>query len=234
MIRHHAYPAEPWAVREQELDLDMLAQSESIFALANGHLGLRGNLDEGEPRALSGTYLGGFYESHPLSYGEHGYGFPEDGQTVVNVTDGKLIRLLVEDEPLDVHRGTLESHERVLDLRTGILERRVRWTSQAGRAVRVTSRRLVSFRARSVAAICYEVEAIGAPDARGAAVESARERDGHSLGASRRPTRGGGPGRGAGEPALGPRRPAGGARPHHAFERSLAGGGHGACDRHRA
>ena len=80
---------------------------------------------------------------------------------MVNVTDGKLIRLLVEDEPLDVHRGTLESHERVLDLRTGILERRVRWTSQAGRAVRVTSRRLVSFRARSVAAICYEVEAIG-------------------------------------------------------------------------
>ena len=135
VIGHHAYPAEPWAVRERELDLDMLAQSESIFALANGHLGLRGNLDEGEPRALSGTYLGGFYESHPLSYGERGYGFPEDGQTVVNVTDGKLIRLLVEDEPFDVHRGTLESHERVLDLRTGILERRVRWTSQAGRTV---------------------------------------------------------------------------------------------------
>ncbi len=163
MIAHHAYPAEPWAVRERELDLDVLAQSESIFALANGHLGLRGNLDEGEPRALSGTYLGGFYESHPLSYGEHGYGFPEDGQTVVNVTDGKLIRLLVEDEPFDVHRGTLESHERVLDLRTGILERRVRWTSQAGRAVRVTSRRLVSFRARGVAAICYEVEALDGP-----------------------------------------------------------------------
>ena len=179
MIAHHAYPAEPWVVREQELDLDLLAQSESIFALSNGHLGLRGNLDEGEPRALSGTYLGGFYESHPLSYGERGYGFPEDGQTVVNVTDGKLIRLLVEDEPLDVHRGTLESHERVLDLRTGILERRVRWTSQAGRAVRVTSRRLVSFRARSVAAICYEVEAIDAPDAGGAAVESARQPDGH-------------------------------------------------------
>ena len=107
MIDHHAYPVEPWAVRERELDLDMLAQSESIFALANGHLGLRGNLDEGEPRGLSGTYLGGFYESHPLGYGERGYGFPEDGQTVVNVTDGKLIRLLVEDEPLDVHRGTL-------------------------------------------------------------------------------------------------------------------------------
>ena len=141
----------------------MLGQAESVFALANGHLGLRGNLDEGEPRALSGTYLNGFYESHPIGYGERGFGFPEDGQTIVNVTDGKLIRLLVEDEPLDVHRGRLHSHERVLDLRTGVLERTLRWSSAAGRTVRVTSRRLVSFRDRSVAAICYEVEALDEP-----------------------------------------------------------------------
>jgi alpha,alpha-trehalose phosphorylase len=163
VIGHDHYPVEPWAVRETALDLDMLAQSESLFALANGHLGLRGNLDEGEPRALSGTYLNGFYESYPLSYGERGYGFPEDGQAIVNVTDGKLIRALVEDEPLDVHRGRLESHERVLDLRAGTLERKLEWRSEAGRAVRVRSERLVSFRQRSVAAISYEVEALDQP-----------------------------------------------------------------------
>ena len=163
MIDHHAYPVEPWAVRETALDLEVLGQAESVFALANGHLGLRGNLDEGEPRALAGTYLNGFYESHPIGYAERGFGFPEDGQTIVNVTDGKLIRLLVEDEPLDVHRGRLHSHERVLDLRTGVLERTLRWSSAAGRTVRVTSRRLVSFRDRSVAAICYEVEALDEP-----------------------------------------------------------------------
>jgi alpha,alpha-trehalose phosphorylase len=163
VIGHRAFPADPWAVRETSLDLGILAQSESIFALANGHLGLRGNLDEGEPRGLSGTYLNGFYESHPIEYGESAFGQPEDGQTVVNVTNGKLIRLLVEDEPLDVHRGRLESHERVLDLRSGILERNLHWTSDAGRSVRVRSRRLVSFIERSVAAICYEVEAIDQP-----------------------------------------------------------------------
>ena len=163
MIEHHAYPVEPWTVRETALHLDMLAQAESIFALGNGHLGLRGNLDEGEPRGLSGTYLNGFYESHPIGYGERGFGFPEDGQTVVGVTDGKLVRLLVEDEPLDVHRGRLHSHERVLDLRAGTLERTLRWSSETGRAVRVTSRRLVSFKDRGVAAISYEVEALDAP-----------------------------------------------------------------------
>src|SRR5690242_10207018 len=158
MIKQSAYGTEPWRLVEKELDLDLLAQSESIFALSNGHLGLRGNLDEGEPRGLSGTYLNGFYESVPLEYGETGYGFPEDGQAVVNVTDGKILRLLVEDEPLDVHRGHLHQHERVLDLRTGTLTRTVRWTSEAGQTVKVTTRRLVSFHNRSVAAISYEVE----------------------------------------------------------------------------
>ena len=123
MIEHPAYPVEPWAVRETELHLDKLAQSESVFALSNGHMGLRGNLDEGEPYGLPGTYLAGFFETRPLPYAEAGYGYPEDGQSVVNVTDGKLIRLLVEDEPFDVRYGTLESHERVLDLRAGVLRR---------------------------------------------------------------------------------------------------------------
>jgi alpha,alpha-trehalose phosphorylase len=163
MISHDAYPVEPWEIRETALDLDVIDEAESIFALANGHLGLRGNLDEGEPRGLSGTYLNGFYESYPLQYGESGYGFAEDGQAVVNVTDGKIVRLLVEDEPFDIHRGRLEAHERRLDLRSGLLERRARWTSQAGDTVRVTSRRLVSFDLRSVAAIEYTVEAIDHP-----------------------------------------------------------------------
>jgi alpha,alpha-trehalose phosphorylase len=163
VISAKAYPVHPWEIRETELDLDLIDEAESIFALANGHLGLRGNLDEGEPRGLSGTYLNGFYESFPLQYGESGYGFAEDGQTVVNVTDGKIIRLLVEDEPFDIHRGILKSHERRLDLRTGLLERRALWTSQAGDTVCVTSRRLVSFDLRSVAAIEYTVEAIDRP-----------------------------------------------------------------------
>jgi alpha,alpha-trehalose phosphorylase len=163
VINHDAYPTEPWCLRETELDLDFLAQSESLFTVANGHLGLRGNLDEGEPRALSGTYLNGFYESIPLSYGESAYGNPEDGQSVVNVTDGKLIRLLVEDEPLDIHRGYLHHHERQLDFRAGTLTRSVHWSSESGMTVKVTTRRLVSFHTRSVAAISYEVEAVDQP-----------------------------------------------------------------------
>ena len=145
MIEHPAFAIDPWQVRETELRTDLLAQTESVFALANGHIGLRANLDEGEPHSLPGTYLNAFYELRPLPYAEAGYGFPEAGQTIVNVTNGKIIRLLVDDEPLDVRYGQVLAHERELDLRAGVLRRRTDWRSPAGTAVRVGTTRLVSF-----------------------------------------------------------------------------------------
>jgi alpha,alpha-trehalose phosphorylase len=158
VIDHPAFAVESWALCETALHLELLAQTESVFALANGHIGLRGNLDEGEPNGLLGSYLNGFYEARPLPYAEAGYGYPEGGQTVVNVTNGKIIRLLVDDEPFDVRFGECSRHERTLDFRAGVLRRRVAWRSPAGQAVQVSSVRLVSFVQRAVAAMVYEVE----------------------------------------------------------------------------
>jgi alpha,alpha-trehalose phosphorylase len=157
------YPVEPWVVREPELDLERLAITESVFALSNGHIGLRGNLDEGDPHGLPGSYLSSYYESRPLPYAEGAYGNPEDGQTVVNVTNGKLFRVLVDDEPFDVRYGELERHERVLDLRAGTLHREVEWVTPAGQRVRIRTTRLVSFTHRSIVAIRHEVEAVDSP-----------------------------------------------------------------------
>ncbi len=152
-----SFDVEPWSVTEDGIDLGILARSESVFALSNGHIGLRGNLDEGEPFGLPGTYLNGFYETRPLPYAEAGYGYPEDGQTVVNATNGKLIRLLIDDEPFDIRYGELLEHVRTLDLRAGQLRRVVRWRSPSGREVEVKTTRIVSFTQRSVAAIRCEV-----------------------------------------------------------------------------
>ncbi|GAA2625579.1 glycoside hydrolase family 65 protein [Dactylosporangium fulvum] len=157
------FPVEPWALRETRLDLDDLAQTESLFALSNGHIGLRGNLDEGEPFGLPGTYLNSFYEERPLPYAEAGYGFPEEGQSIVNVTNGKVFRLLVDDEPFDVRYGKLVAHERVLDLRAGTLRRDVEWISPAEQRMKLTTTRLVSLEQRSVAAFLYEVEPVAGP-----------------------------------------------------------------------
>ncbi len=162
MTEKPTFTVEEWSVREVGFHPDTMAQTESIFALSNGHIGLRGNLDEGEPHGLPGTYLNSFYELRPLPYAEGGYAYPESGQTVINVTNGKLIRLLVDDEPFDIRYGDIQEHERELDLRNGVLRRSVRWTTPAGRTVKISSVRMVSFTQRAILAICYEVEPLDA------------------------------------------------------------------------
>lgn len=149
---------DPWAIREEELQIGALGQTESLFALSNGHIGMRGNLDEGEPTGAPGTYLNGVHEIRPLPYAETAYGNPEAGETVVSVPNGKLIRLLVDDELMDARYGELLVHERVLDFRDGILKRNVHWRSPTGQEVKISSQRLVSFTQRGVAAVLYEVE----------------------------------------------------------------------------
>lgn len=153
---------EAWTIRERELNLEVLAQTESVFALSNGYLGLRGNLDEGEPCGLPGTYLNAVYELRPLPYAEGGYGYPESGQVIINVTNGKLIRLLIDGALFDIRYGQLQRHERELDLREGVLRRTATWISPAGRSIKVSSTRLVSLTQQAIAAICYEVEPLDA------------------------------------------------------------------------
>lgn len=160
MITNAPYGVEPWCLTESHLDLGLLAQSESVFALSNGHIGMRGNLDEGEPHGLPGTYLNSLFELRPLPYAEAGYGYPDTGQSVINVTNGKIIRLLVNDEPFDIRYGTVQSHTRTLDLRAGTLTRKVTWTSPAGHTVEVESVRLVSLTQRAMAAIRYRVKPV--------------------------------------------------------------------------
>ncbi|HET7421099.1 MAG TPA: family 65 glycosyl hydrolase, partial [Candidatus Dormibacteraeota bacterium] len=160
MIPEGYFPVEPWAVREPRLDANLLGQSESIFALSNGHIGWRANLEEGEPHEILGSYLNAVYEEVPLPVAETAYGYPEAGQTIINVADGKIIRLLVDDEPFDIRYGTVIEHERVLDLKAGLLRRTVVWESPAHRRVRIRTTRLVSLVHRALAAIRYEVEPV--------------------------------------------------------------------------
>src|SRR5256886_17424561 len=152
---------EPWRLGDPAHALTRLGQAEPTSALPNGPIGGRATLEEGEPHATPGTYLNAVYEEVPLPYAEAAFGYPEAGQAIVNVTNGKIIRLLVDDEPFDIRYGNLTSHERVLDLKAGVLSRTVDWESPTHRRVWVQSTRLVSLVHRAVAAVLYEVEPVG-------------------------------------------------------------------------
>ncbi|MBI2691156.1 MAG: glycoside hydrolase family 65 protein [Solirubrobacterales bacterium] len=152
---------DPWAHSETVWSSDFAATSESLLALSNGYLGVRGTLDEGSPAAVPGTYLNGCFESFKIPYAERGYADPEFDQRLIDVTDGTRIRLIVEGEPLDVRTGTVLEHRRDLDLRSGQLVRSLRWQSPAGHEIVLRTRRIVSLKFRELAAIEYELEAAG-------------------------------------------------------------------------
>src|SRR3974377_1432441 len=156
------YPADEWNVIERGFHPEYLAQLETVLALGNGYLGIRGCPEEGGPNAENSTLINGFYETWPIVYPEEAYGFAKTGQTIVNVTDSKIIKLYVDDEPFWLPNANLLSFDRRLDMKSGTLDREILWETPAGKQVRIASRRLVSFAHRHVAAISYRVTLLNA------------------------------------------------------------------------
>ncbi len=151
------YPVDEWRMVETAFSPEMLAQTETIFATANGFLGLRGDHEENVPVRAPGAFLNGFYESWPIVYGESSYGFAKNGQTIVNVTDAKIVKLFVDDEPFELTTAAIIHYERALDMKQGVLEREILWETPAGKRIRVRSARFVSFFHRHLAVLRYEV-----------------------------------------------------------------------------
>jgi trehalose/maltose hydrolase-like predicted phosphorylase len=147
-----------WVIVEQELNLEKISLNETLFALGNGYLGMRGTFEEGLERyALEGTYINGFYESAPIVYGEKFIGYAENKQTILNLPNAKLIRLEVAGEPFSLLSGKLLAYRRWLDLRQGILHRRLRWESPQGRQVEIEVQRLALHARPHVALIRFRL-----------------------------------------------------------------------------
>jgi len=151
------YPPNEWSLIEASFKPEFTAQTEAVLALGNGYLGMRGNPEEGSPSVQNGTFVNGFYESWPIVYAEEAYGFARTGQTMLNVTDSKIIKLFVDDEPFCLADANIRHYDRRLNMKSGTLDREILWETQSGMQVRIKSRRLISFQQRHAAAIFYEV-----------------------------------------------------------------------------
>jgi alpha,alpha-trehalose phosphorylase len=156
------YPADEWNVIEKGFHPEFLAQSETMLALGNGYLGMRGCPEEGAPVVENSTLINGFYETRPIVYGEEAYGFAKTGQTICNVTNSKIIKLFVDDEPFWLPNANILSYDRRLNMKSGTLDREILWETPAGKEVLITSRRLVSFVNKHVASISYSVTLLNA------------------------------------------------------------------------
>lgn len=159
--RNCIYPYEAWKIIEDSFDIETNYRDETIFSTGNGYIGFRGNFEEGyqgpEGTSLQGTYLNGFYESEPIQYGEYAYGYARNSQTMLNVTDSKLIHLLIDGEPFSLFEGKVLAYQRTLDLQRGVLTRGVTWESPSGKQVKLHTQRLVCLNRKHLAVFSYEV-----------------------------------------------------------------------------
>ena len=159
--RYH-FPVDEWGLVESDFDRSLQGRTETLFAVGNGYLGMRGNPEEGLGGHQNGTFVNGFHDTWTIRHAEEAFGFARVGQTIVNVPDTKLIKLYVDDEPFDVSSADIVAYVRRLDFRTGVLWREVEWRTPSGKRVLVRSRRLASFTDRHVAVVDYSVTMLDA------------------------------------------------------------------------
>ena len=137
------YTGDGWTIVEAGAPL---ARSEAVFTLGNGFIGVRGVLEEQEGRTRAAVaHLNGVYERVPIHYHETLPGLARSSDTRVPVPDGTRLEVLVAGERFGRNAGTVLAEERRLDLRSGLLTRRVLWRSPKGQTAEIVFERLVSF-----------------------------------------------------------------------------------------
>jgi alpha,alpha-trehalose phosphorylase len=150
------FPIRDWGIAETRYDLEGMGARETIFAVGNGYLGMRGNHEEGDRDAYAhATFINGFYETWQIRHAEEAFGFAKTGQTIVNVPDTKTITISVNGETLVLSKARLESYQRSLDFRDGILHRDLVWITKSGLRVALQSTRMVSFTRRNLAVMTF-------------------------------------------------------------------------------
>ncbi|MGK0714561.1 glycoside hydrolase family 65 protein [Leucobacter sp. W1153] len=153
---------DPWRLTVTGINHESAAVDETLLALGNGYLGMRGNHEEGTPLGSHGTFINGLHETWQIQHAEGAYGFAEQGQTIVNVPDAKTIRIYVDDERLNLESSEILDCLRTLDLRAGTLARTLLWRTPTGKRVRVETRRLVSLASRHLATLEMRVTVLDA------------------------------------------------------------------------
>ena len=153
---------ENWSLIEKEIKLDNRL-NETLFNLANGYLGVRGNYEEGIPedgKTLRGAYINAFYETEEITYGEKLHAFPNNSQSILNIIDAQTIKLYIEEEKFSLFDGEILDYKRILNFKDGILSRKIHWKSPKGKEVEIEINRIVSFTTKELFVIEYTVKAL--------------------------------------------------------------------------
>lgn len=156
-----------WIIESNSLDNNDLLRNESLFHVANGYIGVRGNFEEGYPedyKTIRGTLINAFYDIVPIDYGEKAYAFPETMQKLVNVIDTETIYISINDETFSLFQGEVKAFRRYIDMEKGYYRREISWVSPLGKELNIIITRIASFTDLELFAVNYEIEKVNFED----------------------------------------------------------------------
>ncbi|NIM92199.1 MAG: beta-phosphoglucomutase [Anaerolineales bacterium] len=153
-----------WRVAEAEFRPDCQHHQETILTQGNGYLGTRGSFEERFPNDRQATFIHGMWDDVPIVFTE-----------LVNAPDWTSLEIRINGQRFSMDREKVEDYARVLDLKKGILRRRLRWEPSDGRQFELTFERFPSLEDPHVMALRVQVHALEGD----ASVEMRASLDGH-------------------------------------------------------
>lgn len=123
---------DPWVLMHNEWDPEKSVYFETVFSQSNGYMGIRGYRDEIEGRAttLREGYLAGmFADLPPLARRLVVHDYPWESRQMVALPEIFSVWIALDGESFSLSDGTVEDFEESLDMRSGILVRKIRWRS---------------------------------------------------------------------------------------------------------
>ncbi|WP_158879771.1 beta-phosphoglucomutase [Rhodanobacter sp. L36] len=131
-----------WCLKQSGWQSETAARDETLFALANGSLGVRGGFEE-SPSPTQGSFLAGVWERAPIHYHERHFGFARTTDTRVPVAEATAINIRLGDVRVDPMRGDVLDFQRTLHFREGRLSRSLRWRTEQGQTLELQAERLL-------------------------------------------------------------------------------------------
>ncbi len=148
-----------WDIIENEFIPAKNRIAESIFSIANGHIGGRGNFEEKySGDSLQGNYIAGIYYPDKTRVGWWKNGYPEYFAKILNAANWIGINIKINGQELDIAKMNIESFTRKLQMKQGTLYREFVASFENGQKIKVQSERFVSMNRPEIGAIQYTLE----------------------------------------------------------------------------
>ena len=144
---------------EYKINPDDTGHIESMFALGNGYIGLRGTYDECDEKLAeeAGMYINGIFEKEPYHHLWDCKGFARSEQFTVNLPDWRIFEVFIDDEKACFSNGNISEHQRTLDFECGKIDRHFIFETRSGKKALIKSVRMVSMKRSHSACIRYSV-----------------------------------------------------------------------------